>query len=162
MPNALVPLASFVLASAQASVVFSGIPQSGFKDLRLVCDATPASGEGQFVLYINSDSGSNYSYVSMYAFGSGSAGSTATTNSALLTNFQTGLAAGGRGMVIYELIDAQSTDKHKTILYRSNHSAEVDAIAGRWANTAAISSLTVTMGGVSFAAGSTFNLYGIL
>lgn len=162
MATALVALATITLSSSTTNVTFSSIPTTGYRDLRLVIEGTATPTEGQFVLYINNDSGNNYFYCSMYGFSTGSSGSTSAQNVALLCNFQTGLAAGDRAMIVYDLLDAFATDKHKTVLYRANHPREIDAVAGRWANTAAITSLKVTMGGVSLASGSTLSLYGVL
>lgn len=66
------------------------------------------------------------------------------------------------------IMDYSATDKHKTTLIRNGKQGGsndgVEAIAGRWANTAAITSLeifSITGGGITFSAGSTFALYGI-
>jgi hypothetical protein len=61
--------------------------------------------------------------------------------------------------------DYSSTDKHKTVLSRSSVGSGanpgVSASAAIWSNTAAINSILVGTGSRDWAAGSTFNLYGV-
>ncbi len=163
MPNALVPLASFTLTSAQATVVFAGIPSNGFRDLRLVVSAATAT-EGNFFVRVNSDSGNNYAYVNMRGSGGGAQSSSAGSASGFITNFTTGQTAGEVGTNVYDFFDYAQTDKQKSVLVRNNHTGEVGALAGRWANTSAIISVTIygnTPSG-NFSAGSTFNLFGVI
>jgi len=59
-------------------------------------------------------------------------------------------------------MDYSQTDKHKTILMRTNRaSTGTSMIAGRWAQTTAITSIVVAPDGGTFASGSTFALYGV-
>jgi hypothetical protein len=61
------------------------------------------------------------------------------------------------------VMDSSATDKHKTILQRSNRAgANVQAQAHRWANTSAVTSITALVPGGSFASSSKFYLYGIV
>jgi hypothetical protein len=63
---------------------------------------------------------------------------------------------------ILQIMDYSATDKHKSALTRTTHTSQsvVEALASRWANTAAITSLAVSGG--TFNVGSTFALYGIV
>jgi hypothetical protein len=65
---------------------------------------------------------------------------------------------------ITQIMDYSATDKHKTLLSRKNTSSVVvNAQAGRWANTAAITSIVCTVdSGATFSSGSTFSLYGVI
>jgi hypothetical protein len=82
---------------------------------------------------------------------------------------------GGSGLIIADanttnttfsttqIMDYSATDKHKTTLSRGS-GAGINAIAfaGRWANTAAVTTVSVVYpGGGQFTVGSTFSLYGI-
>jgi hypothetical protein len=59
-------------------------------------------------------------------------------------------------------MDYSATDKHKTVLVRSNIPADtVAAHAVRWANTAAITTVGVAAISGTWSAGTTFALYGI-
>ena len=153
-------LDSQVLATSAASVTFSSIP-GGYKDLVLVISGTTPSF-GQVRLNFNSDIGANYYSVQMR--GSGSAASSATTagetffSSGPNTDFSTTI-----GMSVDQIIDYSATDKHKTILRRSGSTYGVGtlATAGRWANSVAVVSITVSTSAANFAAGSTFRLLGV-
>ena len=60
-------------------------------------------------------------------------------------------------------MDYGATDKHKTIISRSdNPAAQTTVVTNRWANTAAITSVAVTAGASSYSSGSTFSLYGVI
>lgn len=152
------PLANITLASSAASVTFSSISQA-YSDLVLVVSPIDAAGFSNVRVQVNGDTGSNYYWVRMLGDGSAAASSSGTT----------GGGAGGAAYVvsstermssITQIMDYSATDKHKTILTREDSPAyNTVALATRWANTAAITSLKV-LGG-TYAAGSTFALYGI-
>ena len=160
MPTATyTPLATVTLASTTSSVSFSAIPAS-YRDLVLIVNAATAT-EGNLRIQVNGDTGSNYSQVNMRAFGSGGTGSSSSTSTFIASNYSTGLASTDRAINIYNIMDYSATDKHKTFLIRANHPGELDALAGRWANTAAITSVTMTANAV-FSVGSTYSLYGVI
>lgn len=161
MANAMVALANLTLGSAQASVSFGSIPAT-YRDLRLVVNAA-TSAEGNIFIQVNSDTGANYSQVNMRGYGASSTGSSSGTGTNISSNYSTGLQTTSRAINTYDFMDYSVTDKHKTILIRANHSDEVDALAGRWANTAAITGIMVSANGTTtFTAGSTFSLYGVV
>jgi hypothetical protein len=162
MPNALQPLANRTLTGTTSSVSFTGITGI-YKDLYLVCTYTNAVADNDLMqILVNNDTGSNYNITRM-----GSDGSTASTQN--FSNFSVGLMAGYGGFqltsgnLIAHFLDYSATDKHKTFLVQNgtaNKGSEV--LANRWANTAAITSLTLgSLNGWSFATGSTFALYGV-
>jgi hypothetical protein len=143
------PLATVTLGTA-ASVTFSNIP-STYRDLIFVVRGTSLN------LRVNGDTGSNYSNVSMYGTGSTAASGSETTTFFYTNWFGTGTTANR--MYICQFMDYSATDKHKTILLRGDLAdAESNANAGRWANTSAITSISIVG---TPAAGSTFSLYGI-
>ena len=154
-------IASNVLGTATATVTFSSIPAT-YRDLILVTTPISASGTQYPTFRINGDTGSNYSWVVMSGTGSAAQSFTSSGTSANSTqNAGVGTSAGFIG--IYQFLDYSATDKHKTILYRSNNpniGAGTDAFAARWANTAAINSIAFTAS-ANYAIGSTFYLYGI-
>ncbi len=155
MPNALVPLASFTLASAQATVVFNGIPSNGFKDLRIVINATASAGYNVPVAFNGDTTASNYP--SVYATGNGSSAGSGTLN-----NYIGGVYTGNLSTTIIDIMDHSATNKQKTWLsHLSVSSNNVSIIAGRWTNTAAITSVAFTVPG-TWSAGSTFNLFGVI
>jgi hypothetical protein len=144
---------SVTLAAASATVTFSSIPAT-MRDLVIVVNGNTSAN--QFTgLRFNSDSGSNYSMVRMYT---GPTSSTDTRTYGLLTTGNPSLTLNS----IAQIMDYSATDKHKTVLIRSNIPADnVAAHAVRWANTAAITAVAVEAISTTWAVGTTFNLYGI-
>ena len=156
-------IASNVLGSSAASVTFSSIPAT-YRDLVLVTQYLSTSTNTYAILRFNSDSGSNYQHVYM----SGSSGSTYSGSGSftgVLSVYWTAANSTGPVLGIYHIMDSSATDKHKTVLSRTNTDNTsrngVEAFANRWANTAAITQIDVVGGNNNFAAGSSFHLYGI-
>lgn len=149
------PLATLTLTSAASTVTFSSIPQ-GYRDLILVVDGAITGSQSNTYAYLNGDTAqSNYSYVRM--LGDGSA-----TSSAAVSNASIGDMTSGKNNMIIQIMDYSATDKHKTRLSRSSQpSSTAIAYASRWANTAAVTSISLAHNGSIFAAGSTFSLFGI-
>jgi hypothetical protein len=151
-------LATRTLASTATSVTFSSIPAT-YRDLICVVSTpAPSSSPASVLLQINSDTGSNYSYVNMRGTGAATASATETITYVAVAQIST-----SQNNFIVQFLDYSTTDKHKSILSRSNSPAHlVLATAGRWANTAVITSFKLDMGGATFAVGSTFSLYGVI
>ena len=148
-------LATLTLTGTDTEIVFGSIPAT-YRDLVLVSYHTTTS-DGPCLVRFNSDAGSNYTRVSMYGDGSSATSETSTTTGIRVS--QTG--SSSINIITMQIMDYSATDKHKTTLNRWNRpSAFVFADAGRWANTAAITTVTLVPTG-SFQAGSTFSLYGI-
>jgi len=150
---------STTLTSSASSVTFTSITQD-YRDLVLVINIIPVdTGNKAVFCTINSDSGSNYPFVQMQGNGT-SASSFANTDSYL--NLASGDKTGGSANIAH-FLDYSATDKHKTVLSRQNvASAFTGARAHRWANTSAITTLTMVLNDASnFDVGSTFYLYGI-
>lgn len=159
MPTATyTPLANITLGSSSTSVSFSSIPAT-YRDLVLVVNYE-ANSVGYLQLRVNNDTGNNYSFVTMYT--DPAVVSTTNTYDRFYPTTNTTLS-GARIMNVTQIMDYSATDKHKSFLNRVNFTRAtsvqvVETQAGRWANTAAITSIQV-LGG--FAAGGTFALYGI-
>ena len=156
-------IASQTLGSSASSVTFSSIPGT-FRDLVLVADAG-ASGSTYLGMRLNGDTGSNYPQVTMSGNGSQTSSQSATRTNIGEMGLDWGLTASTRANHIFQIMDYSVTDKHKSVLHRRNNDGiEVLALAARWANTSAVTSITLlTIGGAAqtFNAGSTFSLYGV-
>ena len=149
------PLATVTLGSTATSVSFSNIPAT-YRDLILVFDGTLNGNEGLGIRF--NDATTNYTDVAMT--GNGSSASSGTNSSSSSINIAY-IVVAGRNNAIVQIMDYQATDKHKTLLARSN-SGQVQAYAGRWASTNAITKVTfLQVGFATISAGSTFSLYGI-
>lgn len=154
------PLANVTLGSAASSVTFGSIPAT-FRDLICVVVAT-GSTTLQGRIRLNSDSGSNYSYQRMSGSGSSA---TATEQSSQSSGHVSAIAQAtttGQLQMSINIMDYSATDKHTTIVSRADQAANgTEAFANRYANTAAVTSVQILTSTGNWAAGSTFNLYGI-
>ena len=67
-----------------------------------------------------------------------------------------------RSTVVAQIMDYSATDKHKTVLTRSDNAGDrVRAYAGRYASTSAITTVSIGItGGATYSIGSTISIYG--
>jgi len=154
-------LETVTLTSSASSVTFSSIDQS-YADLVLQMEAVATSSNTPKVRF-NSDSGSNYYSVSMQGLANGNTGSYSSTS-----NFLTVQVANVKtkpSLFTVQVFDYSATDKHKSALSRcvavedDGSLDRVGAVAARWANTSAITSITLDGSTGSWDTGSTFTLY---
>jgi hypothetical protein len=151
-------IASNVLSSSASSVTFSSISGS-YRDLVVVATPISSSTGGSLNITVNGDTGSNYSRVLAEANGS-STGSNSGTSTSFFAMWNYQEIGTSPSPYILQLLDYSATNKHKTLLVRANNpTTALSMAAGRWANTNAITSITLTGG---FAANSSFYLYGIV
>jgi hypothetical protein len=161
------PLATVTLGGTASSVTFSSIPAT-YRDLVLIISGRSTSTTGEAVMgRYNGDSGANYNNVRMGGLvGVGPFSNTATSQTSVQLGRLDDSSSGNTSpsQAIISIMDYSATDKHKTSLSRSGTTREVvDSNAGRWANTAAITSIVISLAvGPNFVAGSTFNLYGVI
>jgi hypothetical protein len=157
------PLATVTLGSSASSVTFSNIPAT-YRDLIFVFNGQ-LTGVAGISFRINADSGSNYSTVYMRNVAS-TPDSASFVDTRIFTSLSS-ITSGTRVFAQTQIMDYSATDKHKTVLTRSGYDISgsgttTEAHAARWANTTAITSLAFTTSANQFAAGSTFNLYGVI
>jgi hypothetical protein len=155
------PLANITLGATSTLVTFGSIPATA-RDL--ICVITMVSSNTSFTrarLRLNGDTGSNYTWQGMKGTGSTAQQFTGSNNYAYFgdthaTNVQ---------RIQYEvsIMDYSATDKHKTVLVRADQAAVgTEALVNRWANTAAVTSVTLIPSGNAFGVGSTFALYEVI
>lgn len=150
-------LATLTLASTDSSISFASIPAT-YRDLVIVIDGTISAGGGEVVRVNFNGDGTSGNYPAVYMDGAGSGSGTSSTD-----NRRFGLIYATRTNIIAQLNDYSATDKNKTWLSRANGANNaVFASAGRWANNAAIHTVTIFPDANSFAIGSTFSLFGIV
>jgi hypothetical protein len=160
-----VALATTTLGSAASSVTFSSIPAT-YKDLILVVEASTTASGVSLDIRFNADTGSNYSSVEMMGRNNGT-----TTNAASDAYFRIfGNTFGTTPFqATMQIMDYSQTNKHKMALVRNSSydtslsSYLLKAYTGRWGSTSAVTSVSVEslFNSRSFAAGSTFSLYGL-
>lgn len=152
-----IALATTTLTGNDAEIVFSSIPAT-YRDLVVVAYNKNATGIAGCRIRLNGDTGNNYSYVSMDGSGAG-----ATSGSQTDSSLNIAVSTNEFGTSLFHIMDYSATDKHKTVLARGNALPDnVRAGAGRWANTDAVTSVTITTAAYDFVSGSTFSLYGII
>lgn len=152
-----IPLANITLGSADSEIIFTGVPAI-YRDLVLVVRAKNTVDAQGIRCQFNDDTGNNYSYVVMYGTGS-SAASGAVSNQGYA---DLGINRTTDTSTIVNFLDYSTTDKHKTLLVRSDNPSELTlAYANRWASTSAINKIRLYASVNSFATGSTFSLFGI-
>ena len=159
------PLASITLASTATEIVFTGIPQTGYRDLVLVLTGSKSAWSYN-TLQFNGDAGNNYASVWAKTTGTSPAvtGGTATEASGLSSSAWTGPTLAH---ITLQIMDYQATDRHKHYLMRSGHTESASGydpiamLAGRWASNAAITSIRFAPNSGTLSAGFTAHLYGI-
>jgi hypothetical protein len=165
-------IATYSGNGSASSFTFSSIPTT-YKHLqiRLIVRGVRAFSSEQLYIRLNGDSGNNYSYYYFTGNGSGGGGgSNANGNVYLVNEFPAGNeTANIFSASIIDILDSNSTVKNSTFRSlsgyennrnTSNYNGTVWYGGGYWANTAAITSLTVLSNG-AFATGSSIALYGV-
>jgi hypothetical protein len=165
--NTYTQIASTTLGSAAASVTFSSIPAT-YTDLVAIVQAATTVNTP---LYMKPNSSGSSVYSTTWLLGNGSSASSGRYNQAalggagiLIDNYGggQGFTSDFAGMAKYEIMNYANTTTFKTILIRAGNAGTwTVASANLFASTAAISSLYFYPYSGNFAAGSTFNLYGI-
>lgn len=152
-----VALANLTLTSAVATVTFSSISQA-YRDLFLVISGKTVTSNATVDLRLNGNATTtNYSSVTIQ--GDGTNAITSSSNTFGLGS----LSTAAQSSVLVEFLDYSSTTKHKSYLIRNNRSdTSAQFRVGRWANTAAITTLAVPTGSTTYAIGTTFALYGVM
>lgn len=158
-------LDSVTLASSAASVTFSSLDTvaAGYQDLIIVGKELYATGSGaQLGVRFNGTGSHNY----VYMYGSGSSASSSTSSGAgefRLTPFNLDYYANEKTMLLLNVFDFAVTDKHKSILARVDKPlyGGTLAYAGRWADTSAVTSISLFTTSNFWASGVQFDLYGI-
>ena len=157
------PLATVTLGSSASSVTFGSIPAT-YRDLVLVINAS-SSVDTSFPIRLNADSGSNYPYVVMKGDALGAVSESGTTSAIFAT--WNSARANTLWTSITQIMDYSATDKHKTALTsismtRETNSLFAGALATRWANTAAVTTVACSITSGTYNTGSNFSLYGIV
>lgn len=154
-------ISTTTLGGTASEVVLGSIPQ-GYRDLVLITTRT-TSVLTNVNWRVNGDSGNNYFSVYMLGIGSGSplSSSGSSTNGLFIDKAQSDSTVSSNHIVHF--LDYSATDKHKLVLSREDKADYGSSgTASRWANTAAITSISLSTVSGTINAGSTFALYGIV
>jgi hypothetical protein len=158
-------ISTTTLSTTQAAITFSSIVGT-YKHLQIRFIAR-GSGGGGILTTFNSDTAANYSYHSLTGEGAtASANSGSSTSNMLIVRnggVQTGANIFTAGVI--DILDYSNTNKYKTLRTLNggdaNGSGNIQLESGSWRNTAAITSVTLTHNGSTFAQYSSFALYGV-
>jgi hypothetical protein len=156
------PLASVTLATESSVVYFTEISQD-YSDLILTVEYKASAGVINIRPTFNGEAGNYYNWALMSGDGSGTVSNNGYTNyvksvqncSATTTEAHT---------VIYQIQNYSVTNKPTITLIRGNSVGSysgTEAFINRFARNAAITSIGLSPNTNSFAAGSTFKLFGI-
>jgi hypothetical protein len=161
MPSTYEPIATQTLGSSASSVTFSSI-SGAYTDIILVCNAVTSVTTGQIAIRLNGDTGTNYSRTILWGNGTTTGSYRNSNENYAFTGFYTNLWTNPT-TVIFNINNYSNATTNKTILGRSSNTAEASmASVNLWRNTAAITSIELTIsGGSSYSTGSMFTLYGI-
>jgi hypothetical protein len=156
--NTYVELKKETVTTPVASVTISGIDQ-GYTDLVLVANGSTTTAGRSLLVKFNSDSTSIYSDTGLYGTGGGSGTSYKTPNNTVIGagefyNYNT--------TTILNFPGYSNTTTWKNLIGRANSASNyVQSFVGLRRDTSAITSITLTVTSDTFAAGTTFSLYGI-
>lgn len=159
-------IATTTIASIAASYTFSSISGS-YTDLVLVSNLKITTAGSSINIRFNSDSGSNYSYTSLYGTGASNA---STRGSALTKSYIAGLVVPNTALesiVVTNIQNYSNATTYKSFFSRSNRASNsnspgTEALIGLWRSTSAITSITLGTDSGNLDIGTTFTLYGIL
>lgn len=159
MPSTYEPIQTYTLGSDQASVVFSSIAGT-YTDLVLVINGRSSTSSSFVTINLNSDTGSNYSRTELLGNGSTATSSRASNETtAYLGGGTYPTSTAGAYNTIVNFQNYSNTTTYKTMLSRQNNAGVgAQALVNLWRSTSAINRIEIF---ASWAAGSTFTLYGI-
>jgi hypothetical protein len=158
-----VAIATTTLGSAASTITFNSIP-STYTDFRLVLVAKGTTPEDVFIQF-NGDTATNYSRTLIRGNGSAAASVRETSQARIV------LGINSLDTTYFSIITADvfsyTGSTNKTLLSEFSQDVNSGGMVGRtvglWRNTAAITSLTLSLTGTTtYAAGTTATLYGIL
>jgi hypothetical protein len=155
-----IPLANLTLGSNAATVTFSSISQS-YRDLVLVIEGRSTITENPTMRF-NGVTGTNYPMVRIS--GNGSTPSSGSNNSAyFFVGGAVTFNSASKSTSIVNIMDYSVTDKHKPVIIRTDGvGTATEGQVGRWANTAAINTISLFFNfGALWSSGTSFALYGI-
>jgi hypothetical protein len=160
------PIGEFTLASAQANIEFTNIPQT-YTHLQIRALSTSSGSDNGLYMTFNGDTASNYT--THYLYGNGTtagAGADRPRSSMYIGTNRYAVSSNiGFGGTIVDILDYKNTNKYTTIRSLDgndrNGAGSVWFFSGLWMNTNAISSLKITSE-TNLAANSSFALYGVL
>ena len=122
------------------------------------------TGDGTMRMRLNSNTGTNYSFTSLYGNGTSALSGRDSNRDNIPLNYYVVLTSDNNGSLITNFENYSNTTTYKTVLSRFGRAAAgTEAIVGLWRSTSAITQIDISNynTGIYFQSGSTFTLYGI-
>lgn len=155
-------IASQTASGSTSTITFSSIP-STYTDVKLIAnirDANTTVGDN-LIIRFNSDSTTNYSYVSISSSGATASSATTTNATNLISKIKTAIDIANTFSYFEMYISNYNSTSTKPIFIVDAWD-NLDIWASQWRGTSGITSITLTNSSASnFVANSTFYLYGI-
>ena len=164
-PTSFESIATATGTGSSGTITFSNIPQT-YQHLQIRYTLRMGAAGDNVAMRFNSDSGANYTRHYLYGTGAtATAGSSTGTTSIGVGSFYNGADTTQPNVGIIDIHGYSSTTANKTVRVLSgidmNGSGDIDLISGLWINTAAVSTISLSVAGNTFSTASTFALYGI-
>lgn len=164
--SSYIELASQTISSPIVSISFSSIPTTSagktLRDLVIIGSNlnTVSSGSSPRIRFNNSAAANSYNSVFMgTVLGSVTSNQPSSTG---ISPFDSGLSSNTNAMLIMQIMDFAQTNKHKSILIRTDSAgAELYAHGSRWVDNSAINNISLEVPNHQWAVGTMFTLYGI-
>jgi hypothetical protein len=149
-------------STAQASITFSGIPQT-YTHLQVRGIVKNTTGATNPLITFNSDTATNYAWHQMYGNGASAVATASPTNAGIGITYAGASQFSG---FVMDILDYASINKNKTIRsiggVDNNGSGYSVLASGVWLNSSsAINSFTLTTGSTTFTQYSSIALYGV-
>ena len=158
------PISTQTLSSTANTITFSSIP-STYTDLVLVMVMTANSTAFNVFYTLNSDTGSNYSWTLMGGDGTTAGSAKLASQPEGRLTYYAAVRSSTPTFTYANFMNYSNTTTKKTVISRSNRTSDgVEYTLNNWFNATsqAINNISIfANGGLSFAVGSTFTLYGI-
>jgi hypothetical protein len=162
MPATYDKIASTTVSGTSTNSVTLSSISGSYTDLILIINAGATATGCGMTYQLNGDTSSIYSVTGLRGNGSAASSFRQTgNNQVIVSNFSEPPTTGG-GVYIINFQNYSNTTTFKTSISRGNSAGfGVDAFAGLYRSTSAITSVTILIAGGNYNSGSTFNLYGI-
>lgn len=158
------PLATLTLSANAGPIIFSNLPQTGYRDLMLVVNATTQNGSG--IIYVTFNATYPNAISSTIITGNGSTASSSRWTSNDKIDFVTA-SSSVPSTIVSHFLNYSNTSTNKTIVSRFSGnfggSGTTRLYASTLYQTAGITGFQINTqtGSDKFLPGSTFSIYGI-
>lgn len=162
--NTYTALYSNTLSTSTASISINTSTFASYKDLILVVNAKNLTGNSDFMMRFNSDTSGSYSSTLVGGDGSSTYSTRRTNSTSLICNYYDFVQSGTNTMYTINIQNFNSSTLKKNVIVRADAGGQAtELLVGAWrATPTPITQIDLLLSSSSFAAGSTFAVYGII